>query len=174
MARKARLMKDLEIRSSRVRDAQAIGQVLERAYSQLLAPDYDASLLQRVLPIMARPRPELLNAPGYLVALSGGRIVAVGGWSRANPSDGATAAQVGHVRHVACDPDVLRRGVARALLETVIAQARAAGIGLLCCLSTRTAVPFYANLGFRGDGEIDVRLQPGLLFPAVEMRLVLK
>jgi hypothetical protein len=52
----------------------------------------------------------------------------------------------------------------------VMAQARAAGVRRLHCLSTRTAVPFYAALGFDELGPADVPLRPGIVFPAVRMR----
>lgn len=163
-------MPDLLIRPSRARDAAAIGAVFQRSYGQLLTPDYPEPLLEKVLPVIARPRPDLLGAPGYLVAVSGGRIVAAGGWSRASPQSGGEGSPVGHIRHLACDPDFLRRGIARALMLAALDQACGAGMRLICCLSTRTAVPFYRGLGFEGDAEVDLRLRPGLYFPAVEMR----
>ena len=161
---------DLIIRSARARDAGSVGLVLTRSYSQLLAADYPAPLLRQVVPILSRPRPELLGLPSYLVAVKGGRIVAVGGWSRSQPGGGVGTDDVGHIRHVACDPDYLRQGITRALLEVCLASAEAAGIRLLSCLSTRTAVPFYRAMGFDGAAEIELRISPGVLFPAVEMR----
>ncbi|MDU8929576.1 GNAT family N-acetyltransferase [Alisedimentitalea sp. MJ-SS2] len=162
-------MPELQIRPARARDAHAVGQVLTRSYAQLLSGDYCDTLLQRALPILTRPRPELLGSPGYMVALRDGRIVAAGGWSRVNPYGGEVH-RVGHVRHVACDPGSLRTGVARELMLSAMEQAREVGIGLLSCLSTLTAIPFYRSLGFEGEAEIDIRLEPGLYFPAVEMR----
>ena len=163
-------MPDLIIRSALSRDRASIGNVLARSYGTLLAADYPEVLLQEVLPILTRVRPELLTQPGYLVAERAGRVAAVGGWTPAAPQGGSDGEDVGHVRHVACDPECLRQGVTRALMLAAIAQARAAGMRLLCCLSTRTAVPFYHALGFEGAAAIELRLRPGLFFPAAEMR----
>jgi hypothetical protein len=54
-----------------------------------------------------------------------------------------------------------------------IDRAMAAGVRCLDCQSTRTAVPFYAALGFRALGEIEIPLRPGILFPAVHMQMPL-
>jgi GNAT superfamily N-acetyltransferase len=166
-------MPDLIIRPARSRDFDAVAALLKRSYSRQLAADYPDDLLIRALPLLTRPRPDLLSAPSYLVALRDGALLACGGWTRAAPQGGTGAGDVGHIRHVASDPDHLRQGIAGALIGAAIDQARDAGIRLLCCLSTRGAVPFYRALGFVGAAEIDLRLQPGLYFPAVEMRLAL-
>jgi hypothetical protein len=50
-----------------------------------------------------------------------------------------------------------------------MAQAAEAGVRRLDCLSTRTAAPFYAALGFVALGPVEVALRPGIAFPAVRM-----
>jgi hypothetical protein len=47
--------------------------------------------------------------------------------------------------------------------------AQGAGMQWLNCLSTRTAVPFYAALGFRPLHEAEVTLAPGIVFPVLRM-----
>jgi GNAT superfamily N-acetyltransferase len=70
---------------------------------------------------------------------------------------------------VATDPDAVRQGIGRALMTRVQQDARAAGLSWLDCLSTRTAVPFYAALGFRPLYPTEVPLAPGIAFPVVRM-----
>lgn len=164
-------MPDLIIRPARARDASGIGSLLQRSYGTLLPADYPAEVLRPALPLLTAPRAELLSMPSYLVAIKAGKPVAVGGWSIGAPQGSAAVSGIGHVRHVACDPDHLRQGIAGRLMAEVITSARGAGLRLLCCLSTRTAAPFYRSLGFAGEAEIELRLRPGLWFPAVEMRL---
>ncbi|UYV36948.1 GNAT family N-acetyltransferase [Rhodobacteraceae bacterium D3-12] len=164
---------DLTIRPARARDRMAVGRLLERSYSELLTEDYPTPILAAALPLMTRANPELLMLPTYFVALCGGEVVAVGGWSATLLRSGQGAADVGHVRHVACDPDWLRRGVTRAVMEQSFDSARVAGIRLLSCLSTRTAAPFYRSLGFEVVGEVELRMGPGVFFPVVEMRKLL-
>ena len=151
-------------------DLPAIDALLARSYPVLLAPDYPPSVLATVVPIIARAQPELVTSGTYWVVRDGGAALAVGGWTRARPGRSGTAAGLGHVRHVAADPGRLRQGLARAVMTAALDQAREAGVTRAECLSTRTAVPFYAAMGFVAVREMEVPLGPARIgFPAVEM-----
>jgi GNAT superfamily N-acetyltransferase len=161
----------LTLRPATPADLAQVDALLARSYPRLLAGDYPPSVMVLALPIIARARPELLASGSYWLAQEAdGRIVGAGGWTRAAPSatEGG-AAGTGHVRHVVTDAACVRRGIGRALMQRVMRQAREAGMLRLNCLSTRTAVPFYASLGFREMGAVDVPLRPGIVFPAVRM-----
>lgn len=93
-----------------------------------------------------------------------------GGWTRLPPTGGRGTDETAHVRHVVTDHHCVRQGVGRTLVGHIIAEARAAGVTRLDCLSTRTAVPFYQAMGFVPLGPRDIMLRPGIVFPAVEMR----
>jgi GNAT superfamily N-acetyltransferase len=159
------------LRLATAADLAAVDALLARSYPRLLAPDYPASVMVLALPLIARARPELLASETYWLAEEAdGRIVGAGGWTRAAPgSTEGDGAGTGHVRHMVTDAARVRMGIGRALMCRVMDQARAAGVWRLDCLSTRTAVPFYASLGFREMGAVDVALRPGILFPAVRM-----
>jgi N-acetylglutamate synthase-like GNAT family acetyltransferase len=182
----------LTLRRARLSDLAAVDRLLQRSYPRLLAADYPPLTRVLALPIIARARPELLASGRYFVVeAEDGRILGAGGWSLGKPqprpaagvvmpsravaerdeAEPGWAAQVGmgHVRHVATDPDWLRGGVGRAIMGEVIVEALRAGVHWLDCLSTRTAVPFYAALGFRALHEVEVPLAPGIQFPAVRM-----
>jgi GNAT superfamily N-acetyltransferase len=124
------------------------------------------------VPLIARAKPELLASGTYFVAEDeGGVILGAGGWTARGPQ-GEQGSRLGHVRHVATDDRALRRGIGRAILAQAFASAREAGVTTLACLSTRTAVPFYAALGFRPTApgtEVAISLAPGISFPAVAM-----
>ena len=77
------------------------------------------------------------------------------------------------MRHVAVDPSWLRLGVGRALAKTALQSARDGGVHCLRCMSTLTAEAFYAAMGFERVQEIELTLEPGLFFPAIEMRIAL-
>jgi len=111
-----------------------------------------------------------LACPTYFVVRRSGCIVGVGGWTHVTPFGRAGLPGVGHVRHVACDPDSLRQGVAGAIMRRVFDSARAAGVERLCCLSALSAEPFYRAMGFDGGAEVAMHLSPEVIFPAVEMR----
>lgn len=160
------------IRRAHPGDLAAVDRLLARSYPRLLAADYPPSVMVLAVPIIARARPELLASGRYLVAVDGeGIVVAAGGWSANRPEGGGPGlvAELGHVRHVATDPDAVRQGIGRRLMQAVMTDAARAGVRRMDCLSTRTAVPFYSALGFRVIGETEVPLGPGIGFPAVRM-----
>jgi GNAT superfamily N-acetyltransferase len=144
---------------------------LSRSYPRLLAADYPPSIMVLAVPIIARARPELLASGRYFLAVDAtDRVVAAGGWSLGKPGNAVeVVAETGHVRHVATDPDMARRGIGRALMQMVMQDAATKGVRWLDCLSTRTAVPFYAALGFQVLYPTEVPLGPGISFPAVRM-----
>jgi GNAT superfamily N-acetyltransferase len=152
-------------------DLAAVDRLLSRSYPRLLAADYPPSTMVLAVPIIARARPELLALGRYFLAVdAAGQVVAAGGWSLAQPGGGAGEdAETGHVRHVATDPDMARRGIGRRLMRAVMEDAATNGVRWLDCLSTRTAVPFYAALGFRVLYPTEIALRPGIAFRAVRM-----
>ena len=177
----------VSVRTAAPADLAEVDALLARSYPRILAADYAPSVMVLAVPIIARARPELLASGRYYLALdSNGVVLGAGGWSMdaPGPSDQrppdqgpsdlpkgrAEPNRTGHVRHVATDPDALRRGVGRAIMKAVFDAASGAGVTGLHCMSTRTAEPFYASLGFRKIGLIEVPLRPGITFPAVQMR----
>ena len=159
------------IRAARMGDAGAVGRLLAASYRALLAPDYRPELLAQALPLITRPRADLLAGGTYYLADTGAGLIAAGGWTFHAPGGAATGpGTVGHIRHVATDPGATRCGVGRALLERALFEAEAAGVRRMMCFSTLTAEPFYRALGFVPQGSIAITLAPGLEFPAVQMR----
>lgn len=158
----------LTLRLATPRDLAAVDALLAESYPRLLARDYPPSLRVMALPILARARPDLLRSGTYWLAFEAdGRLVGAGGWTPGGRQADGTRA--GDVRHVVTRAGETRRGIGRALLQRAMTQAAAAGIRRLDCLSTRTAVPFYAALGFRLIGPVEVPLRPGIVFPALRM-----
>ena len=165
----------LTLRRARPSDLKAVDQLLQRSYPRLLRPDYPPSVMVLAMPIIARARPELLASGRYFVVQAeDGAILGAGGWSMGAPqapaaTDWQEQTGMGHVRHVAVDPERVRGGVGRAIMGEVIVDALRHGVRWLDCLSTRTAVPFYAALGFRELHPVEVGLAPGIAFPAIRM-----
>ena len=155
---------NLHIRPSTSADLTDLDAIFARSYPRLLKPDYPPSVLVTALPLISRAQPRLVATGTYYVAeLEGAGIVGAGGWTR-------RARAVADIRHVVTHMRYLRRGVGRALLERVFAEARADGVRLLECNSTRTAVPFYMSAGFVELGPIEIDLRAGISFPAVHMQ----
>jgi N-acetylglutamate synthase-like GNAT family acetyltransferase len=160
----------ISLRKASLADLSAVDRVLMRSYPRLLAADYPPSTMVLAVPRLVRAKPELLASGRYFVAEDReGQLLAVGGWSRPKVLGAGIVEDMGHVRHVATDPSVVRQGVGRALMGRVIQDAQAAGMNWLDCLSTRTAVPFYRALGFRPVHAVEVPLAAGIVFPTLRM-----
>jgi N-acetylglutamate synthase-like GNAT family acetyltransferase len=159
----------LTVRTARPADLAEIDALLARSYPRLLKGDYPPSVMVTAVPLIARARPGLLAGGTYYLAEGeDGQVLGVGGWSpRGRGRDGLFW---GEVRQVATDDRFTRRGVGRAILGHVFAEARAAGIGVLDCLATRTAVPFYRSMGFERLDEATIPIALAIGFPAVRMR----
>ena len=64
------------------------------------------------------------------------------------------------------EPDLLRAGVGRLLVEDLVALARQAGVTRVDVTANLRAVGFYERVGFVGTGEV-----PTLFGPALRMHL---
>lgn len=161
----------IAIRPAGRADIAAVDALLARAYPRLLKADYPPSLLVTALPLISRAQPRLVTCGTYHVACDGaGRIVGAGGWTAAAPGDGRRDPGRANVRHVVTDDRETRKGIGRRLMTHILDEARASGATWMHCLSTRTAVPFYAAMGFERLGDTLIPLRPGIEFPAVAMR----
>ena len=161
------------IKVAQADDFDAVAEVLARSYPALLAADYPAEVMAQVVPLIARPRPELLASGRYFLAVLDGQIVGAGGYSLNAPAGrdapvGAATPGLAHIRHVASDPAHLRRGIGRAVMAAIFAAAQSEGSTRFECLSTLTAVPFYAALGFEETERVTLPIGP-LGFAAVRM-----
>ncbi|PTX54134.1 GNAT family acetyltransferase [Litoreibacter ponti] len=161
----------MDIRPTTRADIPAVDALLARAYPVLLKPDYPASVLVTALPLISRAQPGLVTSGTYYGVFDGAILVGAGGWSMAAPGGASLRPGVAHVRHVVTDPARVRQGIGRAMMERVLFEARSAGAVQMACQATRTAVPFYAAMGFLALGEITVPLRGGIDFPAVQMKL---
>lgn len=161
---------DIRVRVARPHDAEEVTALLQSSYPALLAPDYDADLLARALPLMCRANPALLGSGTYYIAETDHAMIGCGGWTMERPGRGAVVPGEGHIRHFGTVPSAVRGGVATRIMRRCFEDARGAGIRVFHCYATRAAVPFYAAMGFITIGPIDVPLADDLAFPSVLMR----
>jgi N-acetylglutamate synthase-like GNAT family acetyltransferase len=168
------LAADVRIRVATTEDTEAVSTLLAASYPALLAPGYDAQLLQRALPFVTRANPALLRSGTYYVADAGaGFLAGCGGWTLERPdkvSDPVDAA-LAHIRHVATHPGWVRRGIGRLLFDRIVRDARAAGVKRFQCYSTTVAEPFYRALGFTTVQPTGISFAPDLVFPGLLMTL---
>ncbi|MGZ6825857.1 MAG: N-acetyltransferase family protein [Mycobacteriales bacterium] len=96
-----------------------------------------------------------LHASGahLVLAEEDGRVLACGAWHRLRPPVLQTMAEV---RKVMTHPDARGRGAGRAVVQALVAAARAAGVELLtleCRGNNHGAQRLYASLGFEVTGR---------------------
>ncbi len=157
----------LSLRTARPGDLGAVDTLLARSYPRLLAADYPPSVMVTAVPRLTRARPELLHSGRYwLVEDADGRLLGAGGYSLGRGADGRPRAEV---RHLAVDPAATRRGVGAAIVARVLAAAAAEGAARIDCLSTLTAVRFYAAQGFARLGPATITLAPGIVLTIERM-----
>ncbi len=161
----------ITLRPTTETDIDAVSQVLAASYSTLLAADYPAQALSIIVPLISRAKIELVSSGTYFAAEEDGQILAVGGWTKTRPGTNETVEGLGHIRHVATHPEHVRKGAAGLIMTRCLSDARAAGMTAMECLSTITAVPFYAKFGFAVVIERDV-LVAEVPFASVEMKLL--
>ena len=152
-------------------DLEGVSRVLGASYSVLLKPDYPADVLSVIVPLISRAKPELLASGTYFCVEQRQDIIAVGGWTKTRPGTNEIVEGLGHIRHVATDPRHLLQGAAAMIMQRCLREARLAGLTGMECLSTKTAVPFYARFGFTFVDTRDV-IVAGVPFASVEMKLL--
>ena len=163
------MAREMIVRVSTPNDFDAVDGFVGASYSQLMATHYDATLLERALPIIGRANPVLLSSGRYYVAEIDGRIMGAGGWSVERPGTNEVEVGVGHIRHFAVVPEYAGQGVGRAIYERCEEAARLAGISRLDCYSSLNGTPFYSSLGFVTVEPYEAELEPGLKFPGIWM-----
>jgi GNAT superfamily N-acetyltransferase len=146
----------IELRKARPDDLERLSALIAHSYSTLYADWYPPEVLAAALPKISDANPRLLESDTYFVAEEDGEPIGCGGWSMEAPGNRENAARTGHIRHVAVHPDHLRKGVGRMIMQRVFETATAAGIERLECLSSLQAEAFYAKLGFRKKGTVDI------------------
>ena len=165
-------MDKIVIRAATPGDHNMLSELLAAAYGALRG-SYDPRGLEAALPFMSRANPRLLASGTYYVAEIDGIAAGCGGWSAEKPGSGEVVDGIGHIRHFATHPAFLRLGVARRLLEHCLREAAEAGVKTMMSQSTLPAETFYASAGFRSVGQVEVEMAPGLILPAIDMRLEL-
>jgi GNAT superfamily N-acetyltransferase len=109
----------------------------------------------------------LIERYPWLVAEIGGRIVGFG------ELDAAVAPETAEIRGLYLAPEAVGCGIGRALVERLLAIARAAGARRVILKGTLTAEVFYQRMGFRTVQRATHRSHGGLDLACVAMEMPL-
>jgi GNAT superfamily N-acetyltransferase len=162
---------DVVLRTAGPSDKHSIELVLSASFPQLLKGAYSESLLAAVLPALTRANPVLLACGTFYVAENAqGQIVGCGGWTHEKPGSTEVVEGTVHIRLFALHPDWSGRGIGRRIYEHCEKQVRETPATIFECYSTLNAEPFYAAMGFRTVGPLEVMMGGNILFPALLMR----
>jgi N-acetylglutamate synthase-like GNAT family acetyltransferase len=166
-------MTDFSLRCATPTDHVSLAALFVKSYGSLLCNHYRPAVLASALPLMVKPQANLLASTTFYVAEVNSAIAACGGWTATVPGSKHMISGIGHVRHFATDPDMLRRGLASAILKHCKQAAGERQFKQLECWSTFQAAPFYEQHGFQRVREFEVVFPDGARFPSVQMMCAL-
>jgi GNAT superfamily N-acetyltransferase len=158
------------VRRAMPEDESRVSELLLASYPGLMLTAYDQAILEAALPLITRANPALLSAGTYYLAVNDDDFaVGCGGWSWERPGSSEVKLELAHIRHFSTRPEWLGRGIGRQLYERCEEDARSSGVRRFECQASLNAEGFYAALGFRSVGRIEVRIGPGPMLPSVLM-----
>lgn len=169
------------VRAARRDDVPAIERLIERSVRELSVGYYDAAQIESALAFMFGVDSQLVDDETYHVVEVNGELAAAGGWSRRRTLFGGDQWKHGadelldpvrepaRIRAFFVYPSWSRRGFGRALFDTCLRDARAAGFRRLELMATLPGEPLYRALGFSADERTELVLPDGVTVPLVRM-----
>lgn len=170
------------IRPAQPGDIPALQGLISRSGLGLSEPFYSAAQAAAVTEHVFGVDSQLIADQTYLLIEADAAISACGGWSRRRTLFGGDQAKSGpdplldpvlepaRIRAFFVEPRYARRGLARALLNACITQARAAGFRQLELAATLPGEPFYRACGFAAVEPMQLVLPGAIQVPLVRMR----
>ena len=169
------------IRAARRSDLPVLERLIERSVRELSVGLYSSAQIDSALRFVFGVDTRLVDHGTYYVVERDHTIVAAGGWSRWGTLFGADhfktadepeldpAVDSARIRAFFVDPAWTRRGLARMLFDTCVAEARASGFRRLELMATLPGKPLYEALGFSADEPVMLTLADGVSMPLVRM-----
>ena len=127
----------------------------------------DAGVLERMCAAMATYLEQALPSEEYLgwVAEAGGEVIASGGAviHRLPPGPRNMDGREGYLMNIYTVPEWRGRGVATAVVQTILDYLHANGIPVATLHATPAGRPIYEHLGFQDTNEMRLVLKNGLV-----------
>lgn len=171
-----------QIRKAAHTDESSLERLIARSARVLGARDYRPEQIEAALLGAFGVDTQLIDDGSYFVAELDGQIVGSGGWSRRRTLFGGDAAaerdageldpraDSAKIRAFFVDPNHVRRGIARALLERCETEACAYGFRRLELMSTLTGIPLYRALGYQSGQMVRYPVDARVTIEFVPMR----
>src|SRR4051812_22214155 len=144
-------MEELTVRTARMDDLPALGDLVARSFRALGAGHYTSAEIEGALQHrLIRVDAGLVEAGTYFVAEERGAAVGCGGWSVALPTVPGLPLPPGHaeVRAMFVLPEHAGRGVGRVLLHAAERAIAAAGHTRSYLVATTSGLAFYRACGY--------------------------
>lgn len=157
-------------RRATVRDVPALLDLQDSAFTEIGGAHYPMASIRHALNTVTMLSADLIAEGNYFVLEQpGGSIAAGGGWSQVRPGYATALAEPDSmpatqaiVRCVYVNPDFARRGLGRAVMDHIEADARAHGIRCLTLTSTLPGLPLYRRMGYTHHGPETADIGQGL------------
>jgi GNAT superfamily N-acetyltransferase len=155
----------LLIRPVTAADLDRLADLQEASILRLGTPVYGAAKARAWARMGHQFKHVLIGAGAFFTAERGGQSLGVGGWS-----PDSLEPELAWLRYVFVDPDHVREGIGRRLVERAERSAIAAGRRRFDVWSSFNAEPFYAALGYRRVRRVRWPVSTGLELDNLLMR----
>ena len=162
-------------------DIPAISRIMERAIAELQRPFLSPEQIAASHLSMGLDT-QLIDDGTYFLIESDGTAAGCGGWSRRATLYGGNhavelrddrllnpATDPARIRAMYTDPDFVRQGIGRFILELCEAAARQEGFKRLEMMATRAGEPLYAACGYQVIKQVDRMAENGVAVPGAVM-----
>jgi GNAT superfamily N-acetyltransferase len=175
-----------ELRHALAADVPQISELISASVRGLAKGIYDERQIELSIASVFGVDHQLINDGTYFVAVSDGRIVGCGGWSKRKTLYGSSnyensrdpekldpETEACKIRAFFIHPGSARQGIGRALLERCEADAKAAGLISAEMMSTLPGMPLYEACGYIRHESVGVPIGEGEEIECVRMSRVL-
>lgn len=170
------------IRKATLSDRPAIAALIKVSARGLSRADYSDAEVEGAIATVFGVDTNLIIDGTYFVAESADGLIGCGGWSKRKTlfgGDQYSERDAGEldprtdpakIRAFFIHPAHARQGIARAILETCEAEARAAGFQSIELMSTLPGINFYRAHGYEGDQQVELGVGEGVAIGLLPMR----
>jgi GNAT superfamily N-acetyltransferase len=172
----------IEYRAAQLADISALEELIAVSARRLQGDHYSAAQTEGAIGTVFGVDSQLIKDGTYFVAVSGGKIVGCGGWSKRKTLYGADRAKTkpdplrdprtepAMIRAFFIHPEFARRGIGRELVRLSEAGASAEGFREIEIIATLPGEILYSACGYVGVERFDIALTNGLTLPVVRMK----
>jgi N-acetylglutamate synthase-like GNAT family acetyltransferase len=173
---------DYVIRKATLDDRAAIAELIKESARHLSRADYSEEQIEGAIATVFGVDTNLIDDGTYFVADSSGALIGCGGWSKRKTLFGGDqyatrdasylnpATEEAKIRAFFIHPEQARKGIARAILATCEAEAKACGFQALELMSTLPGIKLYQSCGYVGSGRVQLDVGTGVTIGLLPMR----